>query len=160
MANKEILMCVLNNLFIFGLQIINTTKDIISFVNENAVGIILSCLILLSILWYFFHNRKIMRDYKAENGNNIKKYETKFCSEDGDKGKHRKIYLINTESVPKTYQWIVDGYTSRQLGYPDPSQQNTFSKKDSDYKMKNRIKIYNIISDIGYMVGLIKDIRN
>ena len=123
-------------------------KNLIIFIDENILGIIFSIFILYVLFYLLFrlpHNLKIIKKYKRENGNNDIKFITQRCKEDGDeKGRHY-VYLINTKD--KTYQWLEDEYTIKRLGYGYASRkENLFSNKE--YTIKERIKIYNIISDI------------
>lgn len=134
-------------------------KALISFVNGNLVGIIFLGLVLY-LSYFFVRNYITKKQYTRENSDNDEKFDTMRCLEDGVENDRHYIYLVNKKSNPKTYQWIEDSYSQKQLGYKRPlrGDDKCFSKKE--YKIKNRIKIYNIIFDIGNITGLIKDIKN
>lgn len=143
-------------------MIIEGIKAFVSFANGNLVGIIILAILPYLILYLSYHfilNIITTRQYSRENGDNDEKFETMRCLEDGAKGERNNIYLINKKSEPKTYQ-LIDVYTYKQLGYRKPSREDEecFSKKD--HKLKKRIKIYNVIFDLGYLIKLLKDIKN
>jgi len=132
-------------------------KDIIESVIKNLLGITFFVFIILYVLFYLLsrlpHNRKIIKKYKRENGDNDKKFVTMRCKEDGDEKRRHYVYLINEND--KTYQWLEDDYTIKKLGYGYASRKdNLFSKKG--YTIKERIKIYYNIFDIKVILEILK----
>ena len=136
-------------------EILEKIKTFVVFIDKNLLGIIFLCLACYFI-YCLIHNYLIKREYKRENNNNDKRFETKRCKEDGDTEKRKNIYLIDKESTPKTYQWIMDPYTFKELGYGNCSKEDKkcFSKEDKNYVIKKRIKICNMIFNVKEILKL------
>ena len=120
-------------------------KDIIVFLNDNLLVIILFVFLLISIIMWVF-NLITLAKYKREYKNNDKKFTTKRCIEDGDSRGRNNIYLINEND--KTYQRIYNRYTLNQLGYGSGSRTDNLCFSNQSYTIGKRIKIHNVLSDI------------
>jgi len=131
-------------------------KNFIIFFNNNLLGIIF-LIFSLSFIIITILNYINLIIYKGEYRSNDKKFITKRCKEDGNNSGRNHVYLINKEN--KTYQRIADRYTLNQLGYGSASREEYDCFSILDYKIKNRIKIYNILFDIRSILKL-KDLKD
>ncbi|XOA42845.1 MAG: hypothetical protein ACKKMV_01845 [Candidatus Nealsonbacteria bacterium] len=130
-------------------------KDLIIFLNDNLLGIIFLFFFLFFIIIWILNYITLIR-YKREYRNNDKKFTTKRCIEDGDERGRNHVYLISEKD--NTYQRIEDRYTLNKLGYGSASRRDELCFSIQDYKVKKRIKIYNVLIDIKDILKLKNDL--
>ena len=124
-----------------------------------SLGIILSSIVLYS---WLINIITIIR-FKRECRNNINKYSTKRCAEEGEiKNGHDHIYLVDDKK--KIVHRMVNMYTVNNLGYPRPQRlddnkdenKKFYFKFNDGYKLDCEIKI----RDIASIINTIKDLKN
>lgn len=123
-----------------------------------SLGIILSSIILYSWL----SNVATIILYKREWRDNINKYSTKRCSEEGEiKNGRDHIYLVDDK---KRVHRLANIYTLNKLSYPRPPRVDDSKDKnkkfyfrfEDGYKLCREIKI----RDIASIINTIKDLKN
>ena len=146
--------------------------------------ILILCIVVFGVMFFLNyvikisqHNQEIKNKYKREKIEKDSNFEVKRCKEEYYSGNSDRIYIIDKKR--KTYHCIVDPYTLNQLGFgfqdapipqtededekerikktKDESDKYFFSKKD--YDIGERIKIYDLIFDIGKMIALIQKFK-
>jgi len=124
-----------------------------------SLGIILSSIILYS--WLL--NMATIILYKREWRDNINKYSTKRCSEEGEiKNGRDHIYLVDDKK--KVVHRLANIYTLNKLSYPRPPRvdDNKDENKKFYFKFEDRYKLGCEIKirDIASIINTIKDLKN
>ncbi|MFH1233932.1 MAG: hypothetical protein V1649_04800 [Patescibacteria group bacterium] len=141
------------------LKFLSDNLEIIFKIFLFSLGIILSSMILYS--WIL--NVATIILYKREWRDNINKYSTKRCSEEGEiKNGRDHIYLVDDKK--KTVHRLANLYTLNKLSYPRPPRvddskeenKKFYFKFEDGYKLCCEIKI----RDIASTINTIKDLKN
>ncbi len=130
----------------------------LNLILENLVNLIIFIIGVIVIIYFCYcwrHNRNIKGKYKREILEKDKKFKIMRCKEESK----NRIYIIDKKE--KTYHHIVDPYTLNELGssFEDAPKEDKkcFSKKQ--YKIGDRIKIYNLMVDIKQKIDLANEFK-